>query len=211
MTTVTVTPLPQRQLAETRRDPSDFAYMGKPHTPSRDTRRQRFVFWSDSIIDWMLLNPDKNMKDCAAALNRSHGALLDITRSDIFKARLAQRRHLFNQQLADKVGMATQNVALAALNEIANRITTNAAAIPTVVLADVADKALERMGYGVKPVGPQVVVNNSSDNRTIGVSAEVLREAKESMKELHRQNSTIISVEPTRLPSSSEVPLESIL
>lgn len=207
MHSVTVTPLPQRQLAEARRDPSDFTYMGKPHSPN--VIRQRFKFWYDAIIDWMLLNPDKDLKDCAVALKRNYNTLNDIARSDIFKARLATRRHEYNQHLSAKIGEATQNVALAALNEIANRITTNAAAIPTVVLKDVMDTALERMGYGVKPIGPAVTVVNN-DNRTVGVSADVLREAKQSMQDLHRHNASIITVEPTRVSRLEESPLESL-
>lgn len=210
MTTVTVTPLPQRQLAETRRDPRDFSYAGAPHKPDPLRPRERFRFWYDAIIDWMLLNPDKDLTDCAKAMNRNVNTIYSVTHSDIFKARLAQRRHDFNQRLTAQIGEATQNVALAALNEIRTRITTNAAAIPTVVLKDVADSALERMGYGVKPVGPQVVVNNN-DNRTIGVSAEVLREAKESMKQLHQQNSQIIDMEPTKGSYTEQKSLESLI
>lgn len=209
MPSITVTPLAQR-LASV---PPGGAHMGKPHTPYMRAGRQRFRFWYDAIIDWMLMNPDKNLRDCAKALGRGEGTIYSITSSDIFKARLAQRRQDYNDQLAQGIGDAASGVALAALTEIRKRINENAAKIPTVVLNDIANKSLERLGYGSAPVAPPAVQINHTTNTgpQISVSVQTLLEAKAAMQDLHRSNATIIDMEPTKLSSKEERDLESII
>jgi hypothetical protein len=170
----------------------------------------RFRFWYDAIIDWMLVNTDKPLKDCGKAIGRSEHTIYCIVSSDIFKHRYAQRRQEYNERLSANIGDAASGVALAALNEIKSRIDDNPAKIPTVVLNDIANKALERMGYGVAPVAPLVQINN--DQRSIAVSANALLEAKASMREVHEANTRIVSVEePSRISRREEPDLEDIL
>lgn len=184
-------------------------HQGKPYPVTSRNGRMRFRFWYDAIIDWMLLNSDKPLKQCAKDLGRSEDTIYTITSSDIFKARYAQRRQEFNERLQEQIGDAASGVALAAMTEIQRRIVSNAAAIPTVVLNDIANKTLERIGYGVAPVAQTVINNNTGP--TLSVSVDTLREAKAAMQEVHRQNSTIIDVEPAKLSSKETRDLESLL
>ena len=140
--TVSFTPTPKQLLA------SSAPHMGMPHPVATRHGRLRFRFWYDAIIDWMLLNPDKTLKQCAEFLGRKPDTIYSITSSDIFKARLAQRRQDYNDRLAAGISEAAGNVAMSSLQEIHRRVRDNAAAIPTVVLNDIANKALDRLGYG---------------------------------------------------------------
>lgn len=185
-------------------------HMGMPHPMQTRNGRVRFRFWYDAIIDWMLLNPDKTLKQCAKDLGRKEDTIYTITSSDIFKHRLAERRADYNARLAAGICEAASGVALAAMKEIHTRIVDNPAKIPTVVLDRIANTAMERLGYGVAPAAPTVQINN--DLRTVAVSAETLREAQASMREVHRANSEIIEVvEPIRVSRRDEPELDPLL
>lgn len=179
---------------------------GKPHTYARNmTRRLRFKFWYDAIIDWMLCNPDKTLKQCAKDLGRNVDTIYMITSSDIFKSRLASRRQELNTRLAEGIAEATSDVALSAMNEIRKRIIENPAKIPTVVLNDIAAKALDRLGYGVQPVSP-ITINTGP---TLSVSTEVLNEAKLAMRQAQQMNAQIVE-EPSSFSRKADdvIPLE---
>lgn len=181
-----------------------------PYNTHTKNGRQRFRFWYDAIIDWMLVNPDKSLVECSKALGRSVDTLYTITASDIFKARLAERRQQFNDRLAMGLAAATSGVAMAAMVELQKRITDNPAKIPTVVLADVASKTMKSLGYGTDPVAAPVQVNNITN--TISVSADTLKEAKAAMRDVQRTNAeTVIVEEPTKLSRREQQNLEDIL
>ena len=172
-------------------------------TPNAKDLRKTFRFWYEDIIDWMLMNPGKSMAACARALDRDPGTLNVIVRSDVFKARYAQRRAIYTEQMGHSVMDKTNQVALAALEELHEKITTNPAAIPIGLLSEVSDKMLERLGYGVKPVG----VTASPVNVHLAVKQEVLQEARDSMRrvqELHREASDEKVVETPALPVPGE-------
>lgn len=190
--------------------PKAIAYHGKPATPYMRKSRQRFRFWYDAIIDWMLVNPDKPLKQCAKDLGRGEDTIYTITSSDIFRARLAERRQDFNDRLAMSLGDAAGGVAVAAMMELKKRIVDNPAKIPTVVLNDIANKTMERLGYGTAPVAPAVQVNNITN--TVSVSSDALKEAKAAMREVHRTNAeTVIVEEPVKISRREQQNLEDLL
>lgn len=169
--------------------PQHMEYQGRPSPPIARAQRQRFKFWYDDIIDWMLVNPDKSVKECAKYLGRSAETLYTITNTDIFKSRLSQRRQDLNIRMADAIAGETSAVALMALQEVRKRIADNPAAIPIGQLVDISDKTLNRLGYGVSPVvnGPQSVTNNT----IVAVSPSVLRDAQDAMRRIQDVNSTV--------------------
>lgn len=172
------------------------AYQGKPSSPALRGSRQRFRYWYDHIIDWMLVNPGKPMADCAKVVGRSLATIYIVTNTDIFKARLADRRNEYNARLSTDIAAASSNVALLALGELSTRLSENAAKIPIGIVADIADKALNRLGYGVAPVvnAPVTVTAN------VVVSPLALREAQEKMRTVQELNSRDITPQapPTR-------------
>lgn len=147
-----------------------------------------FKWWYESIIDWMLLNPGSSLADCAKALGRTPVTVRMIARSDAFRARFAQRRAEYNNQLANQLTDQATKLALASLNVLTDRVTNNPAKIPTAELTDLTSKVLDKLGYGVKPTGATANVQVN-----VGVSQDVLREAQRAMRTVQTINAEEVS------------------
>jgi hypothetical protein len=170
--------------------PANTLYQGRPAPPISRAQRQRFRWWYDNIIDWMLANPDKPLADCAKAVGRSADTIRTISNTDIFKSRLADRRTDMNLRMADALVELSSSVAMSSLREIQTRLRDNPAKIPLGSLSDIADKALNRLGYGVAPVVPPP--QPTTVNVAIQVSPNALKEAQENMRRLQTINSTAV-------------------
>ena len=84
----------------------------------------------------------------------------------------------------------TSRVADKALELTLNRLNAeSSAAIPTLALVSMADKALERLGYGVKPQVNNVVnnVNGVQQNAYMPVPADVIRDSQARMREAQNE------------------------
>lgn len=184
--------------------PQSIRYQGAAPAPMVRGSRAKFRFWYDNIIDWMLVNPQGTIKECAEALGRKPDTLYAITGSDLFKARLADRRADYNVRLADSLAAASSGVALSALSVIQDRISNNPEKIPTGLLSDIADKALNRLGYGVAPVATSgVTITNQ-----ILVSPTALREAQERMRQVQQMNAQDIT--PVTKEASLDYPIPTL-
>jgi hypothetical protein len=131
----------------------------------------------DAIIDEMLAFPELTQNEIAARLGYSAPWLSTIVNCDMFRERLAIRRNALTRSIDGAIQARLSDVAVAALDKVLERVNGEGSArIQTTTLMDIADKSLNRLGYGVKPASPQVVVNN----QVVGVSAtpEALREAR---------------------------------
>lgn len=151
------------------------------------TQRKRVLWWHDAIIDVMLANPGWTIKKIAEHLKRKPQTLYLVTNSDVFRARLAMRRAEHAKNLSTSVIEKTTRVADKALELALNRLESESSAqIPTLQLFSLADKALERLGYGSRPSGPSVVVNNvngTQQNAYMSVPADVIRDSQQRMRE----------------------------
>lgn len=189
--------------------PRETLYQGHPAPPLSRAQRQRFRWWYDAIIDWLLTNPNKPLNQCAKDLGRGEATIRTIMNTDIFKSRLAARRMDVNLRLADALVDTTAGVALSAMRIIQERLTENPDKIPIGVINDIGNKALERLGYGVKPiVSPATVVNTGPQitQNIVQVSPAALQEAQLKMRQLQQINSTVVEVKeyidvPRELPS----------
>lgn len=168
------------------------------------SQRKRVLWWHDSVIDIMLSNPGWTIKQIAAHMKRKEHTLYLVTNSDVFRARLAARRREHAQNLSTSIIEKTGRVADAALELVANRLASeSAAAIPTLQLFSLADKALERLGYGAKPqAGPSVVVNNvngTQQNAYMPVPSDVIRESQQRIRD---EQAARAAATPQALPPS---------
>lgn len=154
----------------------------------------KMMFWYDHIIDDMLAHPDaSDGKDIAARLGRSPVTINLVIRSDLFKARYQQRRQAFNEDLNNRIQGKLLKVADAALDHTLTALETKRDAVPLPILTDIADKALTRLGYGVKPAGPSVQVNvqqNGGPQVVAPVSADALRAARQNLQTLESKRLT---------------------
>lgn len=144
-------------------------------TSAEQTGRQQWQpskmsWWYDAIIDLMTANPQMTKKDIAASLNCTPAAIYLITNSDIFKARYSQRRAALTETLDGAIHQKLLAVADRSLGLIAEVLDKKRDQIPLPQLESLADKVLDRLGYGAKPVASQSpVVVNLNDNRSVVV------------------------------------------
>jgi len=142
---------------------------------------KRFHWWYDSLIDWMLTNPDKPLKEAAVAFSVTPNFIYMLNSSDLFRERFAERRSQINSQLHSEILDRTARVASKGLQEIEKRLDNqDVKKMNMDTLADVTDKALQRLGYGA-PKGPQIVVNNTNVVET-AASASAITAARESIR-----------------------------
>jgi hypothetical protein len=126
----------------------------------------------EQLANWLLLNPDKNLKECAAHFNYAIGTVRYIVNTDAFKALLESKQK-------DVFLAVTQSVPqkLAALADIAiEKVTDHLVASEDPGFAlDVFDKTLHRLGYAPQKSsgGPAPQVN-----ATFVVSAADLSSAR---------------------------------
>lgn len=130
----------------------------------------------EGILRWLLLNPDRPLRDCAAYMGVTQSWLSVIINSDCFRERLKELQGEFNirvvQSLEEKLTTAT-NVALDRL------ITCVEASQDEQYILAAADKLLKSKGFGARaniPQGP--TVNNYVLQ---GVDASFLTQQREAL------------------------------
>lgn len=158
-----------------------------PQPSSGPRVKQKYAYWYDSIIEWLLANPSGSVADCARALGRTPQTLYLVTNSDIFKTRYEQRRKEHFSTLSDSILLRTTRVAAKSLEILEERMETMPEKITTKQILDVTNSTLSALGYGDK--GPTTQVNvNSQPQVQVTVSPDVLLEARERMRVAQQQN-----------------------
>ena len=107
----------------------------------------------DAVIDLMLLEPGISLSEIARRLGKSPAWMTWLTKSDAFRDMYEERRRLKNQQVHEELHLALTKVARQGLDILSTRMEKNPNAVGIQQALDVADKALERLGYGVKLPG----------------------------------------------------------
>lgn len=145
----------------------------------------RFRDWHESLIDYKLQHPEWTNKELAAALGRTPVTIGYVTRSDMFKARLAMRREEHNERISFSIIAKTQHIAAKALSQLDEKLEDNAVSkkISARDLGEIASEALSRIGLG--PKGPDIVLqtNVQNGNATVMVSSEALLRAQGRLRQ----------------------------
>lgn len=151
--------------------------------PASGWEPQKAQIWYDSIIDWMFANPGGSLKECAASLGRSPVTIGLITRSDLFKARYAQRRAAFNTELDHRLVGKLASVAEKGLDFMLEVMEKKRDQIPLPLLNEITKGAMDRLGYGAqKNPSLSVQINNTQQSTSEVVSADSLAKARENMR-----------------------------
>jgi len=119
----------------------------------------------DALINWLLVNPDRPLKDAAAYFGYTQAWISTIIHSDVFQAKLFVRQQAVfvqvSQSIPAKLGAAV-NIALERMTEKLELCDD-----PKYLL-DATDKLLHRMGYAPAaartPVGAPVIQTNTQIN-----------------------------------------------
>lgn len=157
-------------------------YPQRQHSPTYPTIR-KLSWWHESIIDWMLLQPEGRLGDCAREFNVTQSWLSIIVNSDLFRARLAQRR----AELAGEIGATVidrlSGIAGQALESIAEKIEKEKTKIPIGELRETAEMSLNALGYGGRAAPTQHASGNVYNfNGPTHVSRDVLEAARGKMR-----------------------------
>jgi len=142
---------------------------------------QKMIWWYWALIDEMIANPECTKKEFAARFKVSEVCIHLVTTSDVFQAYLAERRAGNSKMLDESIRLKLQQTADRVLGVIQTVIEKKKDAIPLDQLTTLADKTLERLGYGVK--GSGLVVNTSGPTQVVvPVSIQDLEAARRALR-----------------------------
>lgn len=96
------------------------------------------------IMNWMVLNPDRSLKECADHFNVTQPWLSTVIHSDVFQAEFQQKLQNIHNHCAQSIPDKLRVVADIALDRLADKVAKSEDAD---FILDAADKALHRMGY----------------------------------------------------------------
>lgn len=167
--------------------------MTSPFTPGHNDL-VKVNWWHDSIIDWMLINPEKTLGECANQFQVSRPWLSRILGSEVFKEhwrmRLAGKDVVVTDAhitLMEKI----EGLAHVSLDEMMRRVQEEKEKLTQGQLRETAELALKSLGYG------QPKVANPAQNVQIVIQADAIAQARAEMKRVN-----IIEPETLELPAS---------
>jgi len=126
----------------------------------------------EALINWLLVNPDRPLRDAAAYFGYTQSWLSTIIHSDVFQAKLHRRQQDVFAQVAQTIPSKLGTAVNIALDRITEKLE---GCEDQKYLLDVTDKLLHRMGYAPaaarNPVGAPVVQTNTQiNNFTVSAS-----------------------------------------
>lgn len=146
---------------------------------------QKVNWWHERLADWMIANPQANIKDAAKEFNCSVQALYLIKNSDAFAIYWATRSGDFSEALKNKaldhttaVMEKTAAVTDQALDALGARLANQAEVMPIDQLIDISNMGLKALGYKASKNSstPGVTINN------FAVDPAALERARERIK-----------------------------
>jgi hypothetical protein len=149
---------------------------------------KKLSWWHESVIDWMLLNPNSTLTECAATFNVTLPWLSRITNSHLFKERLALRRREHSQDVSFTVIEKLESLADLGVEALIERVATERDTMPIGELRQTAEMALASIGYTTKRAGAGSAPATGPTNVQVNVvSADVLKEAAAAWTTLSHQ------------------------
>ena len=151
---------------------------------------QKVNWWHESIIDWMLENPDHKLGECAEYFKKTQAWISVIIHSAAFVDLLEQRKmlhaHMVSMTLTEKLeGIAHQSLESL---EKAMKKTEDEDLMSVGCARDTADMAMKLLGYSARSSGA-ININAPGAQITLGVaSQESLARAREKMKNITYNN-----------------------
>lgn len=154
------------------------------------------------IMNWMVLNPDRPLRECADHFNVTQPWLSTVINSDVFQAEFQEKLQKIHARCAESIPEKLRVVADIALERLADKVASSED--PEFIL-DAADKALHRMGYAPSSArngfgGGQAPVNQTN---VFMLSQDDLDQARKVMQRsaLFQNAETVIEAVSAELPS----------
>ena len=143
---------------------------------------KKLSWWHESIIDWMLANPEQTLGACALIFNVSQAWLSRIINSALFKERLAYRREHHSEHVSYSIADKLNSLAEVGLETLTERIMMERETIPLPELRAASELALNAMGYS--PKGGPAARPGASIVQINVVNPQALNEARRAWEAL---------------------------
>lgn len=98
----------------------------------------------ESIMNWMLVNPEKSLRECADYHGVTQGWLSSLVHTDLFQLTLKERQVSIQAKIADSIPAKLRTVADVGLEKLTTMVEDSED--PRFIL-DATDKILHRMGF----------------------------------------------------------------
>jgi hypothetical protein len=158
------------------------------------------LWYYSAIIDWMVANPGRPLRECAQYIGRTQTTLSIIINSDMFKAALAQRKAEFQNMHDIGLIQKTTRVANAGLDAILDSLEKRRDKIPLADLNTVTEGALSRLGYGTKPAAGVTVNVGTTTNVVLPVSSADLEVARMALRQVQANSAKALPAAETVAP-----------
>mgnify|MGYP000917383753 CR=1 FL=1 len=142
-------------------------------------------WWHDSLIDWMMLNPEKRMSDAAKHFSVTETYISLLQKSDNFQRRYAERRALLTGEIQRTTLDRLKGLADASIDCLTERIATERATIAVSDVRETMTDALRALGYGQSNAARQG--NAPTQQVAVVISADALASARELMERRKRE------------------------
>ena len=118
----------------------------------------------EMLLCWLLVNPDKSLRECADHFGYTQSWLSSIIHSDLFQAELASRQQGIAAKVADSIPEKLRRAGDIAVEKLTSALEQTE--YPEFIL-DAADKILHRMGYAPQssrnPAGSPGTLNQQNN------------------------------------------------
>jgi hypothetical protein len=101
----------------------------------------------ERILDWLVQNPEKSMRECADAFGYTQAWLSTVVHSDAFQVQLSKLNGDIHSRVAADIPARMAAITDIVLDKLANIV---AETEDKDFLLETGDKILARMGYGVR-------------------------------------------------------------
>lgn len=149
----------------------------------------------EALVNWLLVNPDRPLRDAAAYFGYTQAWLSTIIHSDVFQAKLLQRQNAVFASIAADLPAKLGAAAHIALERMTEKLTTTD---DPRYLLDATDKLLHRMGYAPaaarNPIAAPVIQTNTQINN-FTVSAADLSTARAMAQAAGAQLAPVLTIE----------------
>ncbi len=146
----------------------------------------------EMLMNWLVLNPERSLRECADHFGYSQSWLSQIIHSDIFQHALKEKQLAIGMRVAESIPARLKKVADIALDKLATHLESNED--PEFIL-DATDKILHRMGYAPastrNPAGSPSQMHNNGIQQNFFVQASDLTAARELMQLAAEQGETV--------------------
>lgn len=156
----------------------------------------------DQIMDWLIANPTQPLSACAAHFQLTQPWLSTIIHSDLFQAKLTERKDEVFGEVCISVKDRITALAHDSLRRLQERVNVEDN-VP--VLVDASDLALKALGFGPR----QAAAQGGTTVNVYGVDRGILAEARARMERgnapevTDATDATVVSTqEPAQLPQS---------